>query len=233
MIMPGDPQVGDVFRPENIPGLVFEEVTVLRTGFTVAGPRGPVPGAIAVRERLMDGAIEDKRYAPGYGEFRAEVPAEAELYHLAVAVPIDSLGTSVPRALRALDEGTEKVFRLAASQRWHRLPAVVDRMTATWTRYRTRGVPALIDSQMTERLDLLDAAVARRRVAKVRQAAIDAAHATLDLQMQFRGRNVIDRDRLDLWRLQLVVDRAAHDKDAVTGDLATIETIKDRLGSGR
>src|SRR4249920_300941 len=28
MIMPGDPQVGDVYRTENIPGLVFEQVTV-------------------------------------------------------------------------------------------------------------------------------------------------------------------------------------------------------------
>ena len=93
MIMPGDPQVGDVFRPENIPGLVFEQVTVRRTGFTVAGPRGPVSGAIAVRERLMDGTTEDKQYAPGYGEFRAEVKTEAELYHVAVASPIDSLGT--------------------------------------------------------------------------------------------------------------------------------------------
>ena len=28
MIMPASPQVGDAFRPENIAGLVFEEVTV-------------------------------------------------------------------------------------------------------------------------------------------------------------------------------------------------------------
>jgi hypothetical protein len=28
MIMPSEPMVGDVYRPENIPGLVFEEVTV-------------------------------------------------------------------------------------------------------------------------------------------------------------------------------------------------------------
>jgi hypothetical protein len=125
------------------------------------------------------------------------------------------------------------VFELAPSKRWHQLSGIVDRMSATWTHCRTRSVPALLDAQMTERLGMLDGATARRRVARIRQAAIDAAHAVLDLQMQFRGRNAVDRDRLDLWRLQLVVDRAARDKDAVTGDLATIETIKDRLGSGR
>lgn len=232
MIMPGDPEVGDVYRPENIPGLVFEEVTVRRTGFTVAGPRGPVAGAIAVRERLMDGTTEDKQYAPGYGEFRAEVASAAELYHVAVALPIDSLGRSLPGGLEILDEGTANAFELAPSKRWGRLAAVVDRMAATWARYRARGVPALLDAQMTERLRLLDTAVERRRVATVRQAAIDAGHAALDLQMQFRGRSGVDRDRLQLWRLQLAVDRAARDSDAVAGDLATLETIHDRLGSG-
>ena len=34
MIMPADPQVGDVYRTENIPGLVFEEVVVQSTGET-------------------------------------------------------------------------------------------------------------------------------------------------------------------------------------------------------
>ncbi len=44
MIMPAHPHVGDVYRPENIPGLVFEEVTVKQTNVTVAGPSGPVHG---------------------------------------------------------------------------------------------------------------------------------------------------------------------------------------------
>ncbi|HVF08013.1 MAG TPA: hypothetical protein VNC60_05495 [Actinomycetota bacterium] len=105
-------------------------------------------------------------------------------------------------------------------------------MTDTWMRYRTRAVPALLDAQMTERLHLLDTAIERRRVAKVRQATIDAGHTALDLQMQFRGRSGVDRDRLRLWRLQLAVDRAARDAGAVAGDLATIEAIQDRLGSG-
>jgi hypothetical protein len=70
MIMPANPQVGDVYRPENIPGLVFEEVTVKATGVTVDGPVGPVPGAIVVTELHQDGTYEDKTFAPGYGEFQ-------------------------------------------------------------------------------------------------------------------------------------------------------------------
>ena len=38
MIMPADPQVGDVYRTENAPGFVFEEVTVRSTDETLDGP---------------------------------------------------------------------------------------------------------------------------------------------------------------------------------------------------
>ena len=44
MIMPGDPQVGDVYRTENAPGFVFEEVTVRSVDETLDGPIGPIEG---------------------------------------------------------------------------------------------------------------------------------------------------------------------------------------------
>src|SRR3954447_20805371 len=37
MIMPARPEVGNVFRTENVPGIVFEQVTVKAVGHTVAG----------------------------------------------------------------------------------------------------------------------------------------------------------------------------------------------------
>src|SRR3990170_3400000 len=52
-----DPHVGDVYRPENIPGLVFEEVTVRAVRQTMHGPRGRVDGAILVEELHMDGTF--------------------------------------------------------------------------------------------------------------------------------------------------------------------------------
>ncbi|MEX1263382.1 MAG: hypothetical protein WEE66_05515 [Actinomycetota bacterium] len=229
MIMPADPKVGDVYRPENIPGLVFEEVTVKRTGVTVNGPRGPVPGAVFVQERLMDGTIEDKIFAPGYGEFKARVASLDELYKLALAVPIDALGGSVPQDLSTLDKGASQIFEAAPTKRWNQLSAKVEKVIAAWTAYRTNDVPSLLDAQMTDALDVLEAAVRAHDVAEVRQAAIWVGHAALDLQLQYRGPDDVDRDRLELWRDQLVVDRAAGDSDAVTGDLATLKTIHDRI----
>ena len=50
MIMPSNPQVGDVNRAENIPGNSFEEVHVIKTHQTFDGPSGPVSGGIIARE---------------------------------------------------------------------------------------------------------------------------------------------------------------------------------------
>ena len=66
MIMPGDPQVGNVYRPENAPGVVFEEVTVQSIDRTVHGPLGPIDGAIVTQELHMDATTEGKIFAPGY-----------------------------------------------------------------------------------------------------------------------------------------------------------------------
>jgi hypothetical protein len=59
MIMPGDPQVGDVYRTENIPGIAFEQVTVKFRGQQLTGPLGPVSGMVG-EELHEDGTTELK-----------------------------------------------------------------------------------------------------------------------------------------------------------------------------
>ena len=77
MIMPADPGVGDVYRPENIPELVFEQVTVKSTGQRVAGPSGPVAGAVVVGELHLDGATETRPSPPGTASSRPGPAATA------------------------------------------------------------------------------------------------------------------------------------------------------------
>ena len=64
MIMPADPKVGDVYRPENIPGLVFEEVTVKAVDQTLDGPLGPVEGGMLVEELHMVGTHRGQDLRP-------------------------------------------------------------------------------------------------------------------------------------------------------------------------
>ena len=55
MIMPAKPAVGNVYHPENAPGVVFEQVRVEKVDQTIPGPSGDISGAMEVTELHMDG----------------------------------------------------------------------------------------------------------------------------------------------------------------------------------
>jgi hypothetical protein len=223
MIMPSDPKVRDVYRPENIPGFVFEEVTVKSTGKTVAGLLGPVDGAIVVEELHMDGNTEDKTFAPGYGEFYTAGGGDVEA--LALAVPTDALPGPVPAELETLSSGALDIFAAARSKDWNAASATVEKMMGAWETYRAGEVPRMIEPQMTEDLAALAEAVDARDTAQARQAAIDAAQWSLDLQLQYRPPDEIDLARFDLWAAQLT----AGDTGAINGDFFALDYIRDRI----
>jgi hypothetical protein len=228
IIRPPPPMAGHVYRPENIPGLVFEEVTVKAVGKTVPGPRGPVSGAVSVREHQMGGTIEDKIYAPGYGEFQARVASLDELYNVALAVPVDGLSGPMPGELPRLTTGAASIFEAARSTNWGRSRSTLEKMITAWDTYQKGAVPRLLAVQMRDALRALDSTVAARKPAAASQAAIDAGLASLDLQLRYRPAAEIDRARLGLWKRQLLVDRAAGLSTAVASDLATIRAISAR-----
>ena len=97
MIMPADPQVGDVFRAENVIGAVFEEIDVKAIDQTV-DPAGALSGAVVMQELHLDGSHSDKVVAPGGGEFDTSSGGEVEA--LALAIPTDSIDEVVPADLR-------------------------------------------------------------------------------------------------------------------------------------
>ncbi|TPW15415.1 MAG: hypothetical protein FD129_893, partial [bacterium] len=128
MIMPANPAVGDVWRPENACGIVFEEVTATAIDVTVEGPGGSVTGAIMVSELHMDGAFESKTFAPGYGEFSTGFGDNLEA--LAVAIATDALPGEAPPALDELSDGADRIFIMAQSGRWSRVEDELGEMAA-------------------------------------------------------------------------------------------------------
>jgi hypothetical protein len=212
MIMPAPPRVGDVNRSENIPGLVFEEVTTKTVGKTVQGPRGPVTGAIIGSELHDDGSREDKFFAPGYGEFRSAGGGDLEA--MALAVPTDALDTAVPAELT-------KLYRAALAV-YEGHTAAARRAAKAWQEHRSGAVPRRLVAPTNRAVR----ALTRHHT---RAAALNVAQAALDLQLQFRPPAAIDRARLRLWARRVVVDAARHDAGGVNGDVATIEWIRDRI----
>jgi hypothetical protein len=64
--MPANPELGDVYKPENLLPIVDETDEVIATDKRVLVPAGRYDGAIEVKETSqLDPAIERKWYAPG------------------------------------------------------------------------------------------------------------------------------------------------------------------------
>jgi len=227
MIMPASPTVGAVFRTENSPGFAFEEVTVKSTDQTVDGPLGPVTGGLIVSELHMDGATEDKTFAPGYGEFLTTGGGDVEA--LALAVPTDAAAGPVPADLQAVTQGATSIFDAAGKKDWAAASAHLKAATAGWATYRTGAVPRLIEPRMTAAIEALGRAVDARGVARSRAAAIQVARLALDLQLRYRPVTEVDLARFDLWAAQVQVDSAAHDPAGVNADAFTLVYVRDRI----
>ena len=227
MIMPGNPQVGDVYRPENAPGVVFEEVTVNLIDRTVHGPLGPIEGAIVTQELHMDGTTEGKIFAPGYGEFLTG--AGGDLEAAALAVPLNALGGPVPEDLASLSSAARQILGVSQINDWSTATASLDSALAAWGTYRTGNLPRLLEAQMSSAMVELVAAVDAQQPAETGQAAIGVAWAALDFELQHRPVTEIDLALFDLWAARVGLDAVAGDPANVVGDVATLEWIRDRF----
>jgi hypothetical protein len=227
MIMPASPQVGDTYRPENIPGFVFEEVTVQSVGRRLAGPLGSIDGGLVVQELHMDGGYEDKTFAPGYGEFFTAAGGDVEA--LALAVPTDAASGPLPEELVTLSTEALAIVDAARAGQWEAASTRAEEMAGAWAAHDPHEVPRMIEPRMSRNLRALAAAVDARDSERTRQAAIDTARWAFDLQLRHRAPQQIDLARFDLWAAQLQLDADAGDRAAVTGDLFTLDYIRDRI----
>jgi hypothetical protein len=211
MIMPAQPTVGMVYRPENIAGLVFEEVTVKRTG-----------ERLVVEELHQDGAREDKLFAPGYGEFRSADATDLEA--MALAVPTDALAGPMPATLARLHRAAFAGRLRAARAAWRKLRGVPPRLAPPMRRALRKSdafgvADAALDLQLQyrppaqidrERL-VVWARRARADARAGRRAALSGDAATLTW---IRDRIARDIDAIDRVRL----DRRLGDLEAAAAD---------------
>ncbi len=227
MIMPGTPEVGQAFRPENIPGMVFEEVIVATIDEVVDGPRGPVSDVMVATEVHSDGTTSEKIFAPGYGEFSSA--HEGDLEAMALAVPTDSLDQPTPEALSILREGALAAFTAVGTKDWTEAGNAVESMTAAWQAHRsTDGVPPRLVAPADDALALLTEQVAARD-SRAQDAALEVLQATLDLLLQFQPADEIDLARFELWAHRVISDAAAGNLGGAVGDITTLEWIRDRI----
>jgi len=228
MIMPGDPKLGDAFRTENIPGVVFEEVTVKTLNKTVNGPPGRVQGAMVGQELHDDGMKSNKTFAPGYGEFLTRDTDGVEA--MALAIPTDALHGPPPPDLKALSRGANRASGAVQSKNWKGARASLHTATAAWRDFqRTEQVPPRLKPPMNRAIAALGSAVAARSQERAGAGAIDVAQAALDLELRYLPPQEIDLARFEQWNRQLIVDARAGNLGAARGDLVTMEWTRDRF----
>lgn len=228
LIMPGKPAVGQTFRPENIPGLVFEEVSITTVDQTLDGPRGPVKGGLAAREIHRDGTTSEKLFAPGYGEFRTG--SDTELETMALVVPTDALPGPVPGELAAIATSAGALFDATRANDWTTAAAQLDGLHAAWTAVRGGDVPKQIRESLDSEVAVLTTAVGGRNPAAAGQAAINALRLGLDLQLRHRPSTDVDLARMDGWGRQLLLDvAAAEPAGLIHGDVTSLKYVRDRV----
>jgi hypothetical protein len=228
MIMPAHPSVGDVYRPENAPNIVFEEVTVKAVDQTVPGPLGPVEGALQIDELHSDGTHEPKTFAPGYGEFRTTGGGDLEA--IALAVPMDALSGPPSVELNTMSSGAVAVLELTRVDDWEGAASTLDRVRAAWRSVqREAKLPKPVATRIAKSLSTLRSAIAAHQRRITGDAAIALGQSALDLELRHRAPVEVDVGRFELWTQQLRVDAAAGKRPAVAADVAALEWIRDRF----
>jgi hypothetical protein len=228
MIMPARPQVSDVFRAENITGVVFEEITVKAVDRQVKGPSGPVNGAVTMQELHLDGSVSDKIFAPGYGEFDTSSNGETEA--LALAVPADHIDGPMPPELRLMSTSAWGILENARLADWEAAAPTLVRLDGLWKTLAAKNYPPGVAARITQSLQTLNGAVTTKNTAGTSQAAVDLGQSALDLELLYRGD--VEVDRFHQHTQQLRVHAAARDLAGVTGEVAALEWVRDRLASG-
>ena len=229
MIMPSAPQVGDAHRPENIPGNVFEEVSVTKLDQTFDGPSGPISGGIVGTETHQDGSLSDKWFAPGYGEFLSADGNDIEA--MALASPTDSLAGGVPAELTAISDGADSIFasRLATGRQWKKAEKVAAGMVDAWDTFRAGDVPPRLVKPTNVALRALIKQIESRDRSKAGAASIDASYASINLQLRYRPVTEVDTVRFELWTRRALVRANDGSVGRVRTALVTMEWIRDRI----
>ena len=229
MIMPAQPRVGSVYRPENAPGIAFEEARVDKVDQQIDGPSGKISGAIEVNELHMDGTREGKVFAPGYGEFSTGSPG-GDLEAASLASPTDRRQGAAPAEFAVLAKAVDGVYEAAAAEDADRLRQATRALDDAWEAVRAKGIPPQMESQMGTDIEALNGATGDWEA--LQSAALRISQNELDLRLLYEPIIDVDMARLRLWARQLPIDVAAGDSVLVLANVAALDRVWERTRHG-
>lgn len=226
MIMPGRPQSGQVYRPENAPGFAFEEVRITEVDVELDGPLGKVLGCMVADQVHLDGRHDEKAFCPGYGETLTALDGNLEA--ICLAVPADALATPSAAELDALSNAANDLWAAADGGDFATVTPILGTIRALWTSLRP-GAPTNLAPEMERAIVRAETQALAARKHETKAASIEVARWALDLHLRHHRVHEIDRARFELWLRQVIVDADLGDVLGVIGDVATLEWVRDRI----
>lgn len=230
LIMPAQPAVGQIFNPENLPGVVYEQDEIVSLSQSTTTPAGPTDKGILVKETLMDGSIEHKVYAADFGII--EDRADDEQVSLVLFSRADAKAGAVPEPLAAIEAQAEDIFDVAGGGS-KQVAADVAAIAGAWQIYQARAagdrVPQPFQAALAAAIERLQKAAAAKDGAGTLQAANDLSAAVADLLAVYHPATPADLSRLDVLGRQVLLDVAATDFSAAADSLARSSAVWARL----
>jgi hypothetical protein len=227
MLMPANPHVGDVYRVENVIGIVFEELTVTKTGLTVRGPNGPVEGAIVVDELGVSGGRSQKTLAPGYGEFLTR--NDTELEAVAVASPTDAVSGGAPVELRDLLTAAWGGMEYVRAEDWEAARASLKRVQTRLRVLASTSQPPRVMKLLAFAVKQLTAATKKKSVIEAQRAYALVAQSAIDLEARYLPEVEVEVARFHAHTQQLRIEATTKKAAGVRAEIAALGWIADRL----
>jgi hypothetical protein len=231
LIMPAKPQVGMVFNPENLPGVVYETDEVLSLSEKGTTPAGPISDGLLIKETLMDGSIEYKVWAAGFGI--VEDRSDDGKVNLVLLNRANAAPQVVPDSLQTIEAQAEDIIDIVPGGSWAKANGDVAAVAEAWKAYQgqaaTDGAPQAFQDALASALDRLQQASSAKDATDTMQAANDMSAAVIDLFSVYHPAVPADLGRLDVLERLVVFDVAAKDFTADADGLAKVDAIWARL----
>ncbi len=231
LIMPAKPLVGMVFHPENAPGIAYETDEVVTLNAKAMTPAGLIANGLFIKETMMEGELEHKVWAQGYGI--VEDQSGEEILHLVLAGRTDAAAQLLPAPLQTIEAQAEDIIDIVGDGDWAGVQADVAAIAAAWKQYQGQAAaaeaPQIIQDAFAGELRHLQERSAAKDGPGALQAANNASAALMDLYAVYSPAVPADIGRLDVFERQVLLDAAANDLRAAANSLARVDTIWARV----
>jgi hypothetical protein len=224
-----------VFHPEDLPGVVYETDEVVSLTEKAMTPAGPITDGVFVKETMMEGDIEHKVWAAGYGIVQDQ--SGGETVDLVLASQADAPPRAIPDSLQTNEARAKDIIAVVPGGNWAKVQDDVAAIAEAWQAYQgqtaagsaAQGAPPAIQDAFATALDRLQQTSSANDAPGAMQAANDVSADVMDLFSVYSPAVPVDVGRLEVFERQIVLDVAASDFTAAANSLARVDAIWARL----